>query len=410
MKYLILIAFFVLISFPAQKTLAIPFPDQDNSTSGMAYNFSGLNTDATVVWTDPAALINIDSVFSISLSVDAVIRNTKYQATEPSLYQAITDNPVLYPYQFSFATKISPVLSFGLSIQPANSNQINWQEENWTGRFLVRDYNLNAMVIQPAFAFKLSEMISIGGGLVVSKYYLDFNRSLPIRDINREALQNITGNSTQLGFNLGISANLTQNFYLSLNYKSDQIIKFNDSGVINTVPNSLSDPIDEINTADIQWTLPGKINLMASYNLNTKWEANASMAMYFYRKENEVKVNFPLNTDFLSDFSILGSNKSEFIYRFGVSYGASEYFTFKAASWYSQGSSDENFLFPAMISGPRAGLGGGTTFMAIPGLSLNVNFAAAYFFENTGYYSPGNFGGVYKTILFNPGLGINISF
>jgi long-subunit fatty acid transport protein len=410
MKYLVLIVFFLLYSLQAQKTLGIPFPDQDNSTNGMACNFSGLNPDASVAWTDPAALLYIDSVYSISFSIDAVMRNTKFQATEPSLYQAITDNPVLYPFQFSFATKISPVLSLGISIQPANSQQINWQEENWTGRFLIRDYRLNALVIQPVFSIKLSEMIAVGGGLVISDYHLVFNRSLPIRDINREAIQNITGKSTQLGINLGISANLTKNFYLSVNYKSSQIIKFNDTDVANTVPYSLSHPAVENSAADIRWPLPGKINLMASYGFNTKWEASASMAMYFFNRENDLKVDFPFNSDFISDFTIPGSNRTEVIYRLGLSFDASNYFRFRTAGWYSHGNSDENFLFPAMINGPRIGFGGSTSFLAIKGLSLNLNFAAAYFFKNTGYYSPGNFGGVYKTISFHPGFGINISF
>jgi len=410
MKYLILIFLSILIFFQSEKSIATPFPNADNSSNGMTYSWSGLNPDASVIWIDPAAINNIDSVFSIALSLNAAIKNTTYQSTEPSLYQAISDNAVLYPLQANVTAKINSYLSLGLSIHPKNSEHINWQEENWTGRFLIRDYHLSALVIQPAIGIKLSDVFSVGGGLVISSYQLNFNRSLPLRDINREARQTLDGKTTRLGINAGLSATFENELYLSINYKSGQTVKFNNSEVANTIPGSLSSEQIESTTANIDWTIPQNINLSGSYLLNPKWEANASLGLFFYLNDPDVNFDLKNNTEFLKDFSIVRSGKPEIVYRLGLEFSASDYFSFRAGSWYSQGNADKNFLFPVVVNGPRIGWVAGSTFRPLPGLTVTLDFATAHFFENSGTYIPGNFGGKYKTMIFNPGFGVSYSF
>jgi long-chain fatty acid transport protein len=379
-------------------------------TMGMGSTFSGLNGAPEVAWMNPAALSTINEKFSLNFGAFVSWNSTKFQLKEPSTYQAVTDNPLKYPYFLNVSFSANDRLTFGLNINKSFSYHINWQDENWAGRFIVQSIDISSIAMQPSVSFQINDFLSAGAGIILSTAEFSFTRGIPVRDQNREGSMNVNGNSKQMGFNLGLFSTISDRLNLGLSYRSAIPMNFNDGNPSFLHPNSLQNYFPVNNSVNVVFPGMGVIDFTGGWKKSDLIGFAWGIAYSTIEKNENITFDFAQNTVFLPDYAIIRNDIDDLKIRMGVEYQAAEFLLLRAGSWYLFRMGGNDFVAPDKPQTKRLAMTSGTTFIPFPGLSFNLGFV---FITGSGKevnYAPANFAGIYKSYSFISGVGISYVF
>jgi len=404
---LLSVLFSLLLSFSATGNSLFLHGIQSN---GMSSVYSGNGNKAEWVWLNPAAMSDTLNKTVISTGMHVIMQSTKFQLKTPSMYQAATGNDFKYPAYLHFTTPVNERLNIGLSVNQAFSESINWQTENWAGRFIVNQMDLSTLVIQPALSYKIHPDIIFGAGLILVRAELLFNKAMPYRDQNREGSMEITGTSYGIGLNSGVQWQVNQNISLGLNYKSGSTIRFNNAQANFVAPASLQRFFAQENPLTVSWPLASVIDLTGRWKINDEFDLDWGLAYTLHSIMGDTGFEFDQSNELLEDFSIISNDKNRFILRAGVEYKPFIHFSFRAGSWFQKASADSEYLSPMRPYSDRIAFSTGMSLIPNNGFSIDLNFLFLAGITNNASYSPANFEGLYRTYLFLPGLGVSYLF
>jgi long-chain fatty acid transport protein len=131
-----------------------------------------------------------------------------------------SDRVMFFPATFYLTHKYNQKLSAGLGIYTPFGLGTRW-EEDWEGRYIVTEAELQSLNFNPAIAYQVTPTLSLAAGLDV--LYID---AMLENKINFYALgfadgnQRVTGNGIGYGYNLGIYSPLTNDLAFGLTYRS----------------------------------------------------------------------------------------------------------------------------------------------------------------------------------------------
>jgi long-chain fatty acid transport protein len=379
-------------------------------SNGMSSTYSGNGNKAEWVWLNPAIMDDTIKKTVVSTGLYVIMQSTKFQQKTPSMYQAVTDNDFEYPAYFFVTSPVNERLTVGLSVNQAFSESINWQNENWAGRYILNNMDLSTVVIQPALSYRITPKIVFGAGLILVRADLLFNKAIPYRDQNRESNMEINGKSTGIGFNSGIQVLLNPNVSIGLNYKSGMKIRFSNAQAHFQVPSSLQGFFFENNPLTISWPVAQVIDLTGSWKINDEFDLAWGLAYTLHSFMSSTEFEFALNNQYLEDFNIISNDKNRFILRAGLEYKPFIHFSFRAGSWFQKASANSEYLSPMRPYSDRLAFSTGMSLIPNHNLSIDLNFLFLAGITNNASYSPANFEGTYRSYLFLPGLGVSYSF
>lgn len=141
---------------------------------GMGHTGVALKLGSESMYFNPAGLGFLDKTLDLSASVTG-IQPTCTATIDGKKYE--TDCDMSTPMQVAAAFKIYPNLSAGIAFYTPYGSSINWTN-NWPGSVLNQEVNLKVFTIQPTFAWRPIEKLSIGAGLTMSWGTVDLNKGL----------------------------------------------------------------------------------------------------------------------------------------------------------------------------------------------------------------------------------------
>ncbi|TVQ19025.1 MAG: hypothetical protein EA361_01030 [Bacteroidetes bacterium] len=376
-------------------------------SSGMGSLYSGLSISPEAVWLNPAALSAMDSRYSLSMGLNFSQSFTKFQNSAPSIYQANSDNSVFLPYHIYFSASLNERISIGFAFNNPFASQIKWQEENWIGRFLVKESEYLVTVYQPTIAYAITDNLHIGAGLIIAKAGMRFKKAIPYRDSNREGSVEITDNALQYGVNAGIFLQPIEKVKIGLSFRSRLQFQFNNSNAQFNVPGSLQPFFPESVTAASNASTPALLDLTGSYQLAENTILNAGIAFVFKRTTGDNNFLFTENNTYLTNINTLHTERNGVILRLGTEYGFTDFLFFRAGMYYQSATADNDFFFPANPDLNRLAFTAGGSFLPAPGLSIGLSVVYSAGLEKSATYMPANFAGNYKSSSFIPGIGLS---
>lgn len=403
---------FTLFVILAGNSQAFDFQNQfyGVKSSAMGHTYTGMDNNVEVVWLNPAFMSSFSSKGIIETGAHARRETGVFNYREPSLYQASTDNPVnISPYLYA-VYKINERFALGLAFNNAFSEQIRWQEENWAGRFILREYFVNSQLIQPALSVKIIDGLHLGVGVFYVSANAGLQRSLPLRDANREANMRINGRAAAVGFNAGLAYSFSENVNVSLNYKSALSFTFEDNRPEITAPNSLMNFFPQPNKAEFTADMPAMLDLSGGIKINERLTAAWSTVFMIFDNSSTPRVDFQHQTDHLQNFSISRYRKNNLVAGIGASYKTSNYLILRGGSYYETRSADENFFAPVSAGLDRIAISAGASFLPVSGLYLDVSLVYIAGLTSDALYLPANFGGTYRSSVFVPGFSVGYGF
>lgn len=268
------------------------------------------------------------------------------------------------------------------------------------GRYDSIHSKLLTLNVQPSIAYRLSDAVSIGGGLDVQ--YADAkltNALAPVSFVPLtspvEPIAKVNGDDISFGWNAGVLVKLKHGLRFGLHYRSGITHQLKGDNVMSlsseTVQTSFTVPIraplrlpDSV-TASVSLPLDGKTRFMATGRY-FNWSRFKSISVYLTQ---------PLPVPVGSPPTVRGAGTSTpiaikaFDYRdswslsFGIDHAVSERLTVRAGGMFDRTPTNPALLSTRVPDGDRRWLTTGLSYRLSPRLTLNASYAHVFIDKQT---------------------------
>ena len=394
--------------------LALPLPalaggfylqEQSPKETGRALAGAGAAADdPSAIFFNPAAMTELPgiqaSAGAIALMASAHQANRGSSRTLPVLspFQPVTSVPVTGNSGGNPFDKVIPVPSFyltgqvtdrlwlGLGVNAPFGLKLDY-EPGFFGRYESLYTDLKTYNIQSSAAYKLSDHLSVGGGVDVQYVKVTLTNALPQLSplIPTDGLARVTGKDWTVGWNAGL-------FYtdgatnLGLSYRSG--IRHQLQGT-QTVSGLIGFPVNPNGQRDASapLDLPDIVTVGFMHRLTPRLRALVSGRWYNWSKFKGIAIT-----------TAAGTTTKELDYRdsysasLGGEYDVSPALTLRAGTMFDRTPTNAQHLTTRVPDGDRAWLTGGATWNLSPALAFNLSYAHVFvekanIIRTEGYYA-----------------------
>ena len=245
----------------AGQALGAAFALQENSGSALGNAFAGgaaTAEDVSTLWANPAGMARIGTN-QVASAVHLIIPSSKFRndGSAAALNQPLGNSggdagglnvvPNLY-----LAVPINKQWSFGLGVN-APFGLVTEYDDGWIGRYQALKSDIKTINVNPAFSFRVSDMVAIGGGANFQRIKATFTNnanfsaalvsaagsagqaaaipSIIATTPGLDAKVNIEGDDNAWGWNIGVLFDIDRNMRIGASYRSS--IKYNVAANVN---------------------------------------------------------------------------------------------------------------------------------------------------------------------------------
>ncbi|BAU50389.1 long-chain fatty acid transporter [Sulfurifustis variabilis] len=303
--------------FVAAPVRAAFFQLAENSPAGLGNAFAGgaaIAEDASTVWYNPAGLTRLTGTQlvvgghfiqpslefngSASTAIPSPITGSDggdagESAFVPNLYLS-------HQYGNGISTGIGINAPFGLATD---------YENDWVGRYHADRSEIRTININPAIAYTVNEIFSIGAGLNWQRLDAELSQAVDFGTIcggfcgapaGNDGKAKVEADDDAWGYNLGLLWQVRDNTRLGLHYRSK--LDFTVEGDFDiTVPASAAAvlPLSTLGLVDSgassDVTLPATLSLSAFTQLNPAWAIMADITRTYWSDLPELRIEFDSN-------------------------------------------------------------------------------------------------------------------
>ena len=204
----------------ASSAVAGGFAIGTQSGSGTGNAFAGgaaAADDASVAWSNPAAMTLIPGR-QVAGALHVLKPSFKFSnngSTSPAgTGEGGDGGDWAYVPNAFFTMAINPNMSFGLALNVPFGLKTEY-DDGWRGQFTALKSELKTVNINPSVAYKISDTVSIGGGLSVQYLEAELTNSAGMAGNSR-----LSADDVGYGFNAGIMIQASPNTRIGAHYRS----------------------------------------------------------------------------------------------------------------------------------------------------------------------------------------------
>jgi long-chain fatty acid transport protein len=375
---------------------------------GMGLIGTSLTYDASSFFYNPGAAAFVTSRFSFSGGASILMARTAFQAKDV-MYQTTTEFLINTPFYFYGAYKPIENLSIGIAVNTPFGNKLSWGDD-WKGKYLIQDISFKAITIQPSFSVKIKDIIGLGFGMVIATGNVEMHKAIPINGPDTAVGKTtITGNTTNIGFNGGILIHPVKGLNIGIDYRSKIMMKVDDGEAKFDVPASMETtfPDSRVSTA---LPLPANLDFGISYEIKEKFLIGINLCYVFWSVYDSLIFTFQQKTSALDVTATPALYEDHLIARLGLQYKINEVITVRLGGYYDPSPVPDDYLNPQTPSTNQLGLTAGLSVFPIKGFSIDAAFLYVMGAERDATYSPDNFAGTYKSLVYCPSIGLTYNF
>ncbi|WP_305031786.1 OmpP1/FadL family transporter [Hymenobacter convexus] len=355
-----------------------------------------------------------DSLTRISLGGFGQIRRSSFIGQDT--YKRTDQDLTVLPGGYFYATRaVSKRVSVGLAITSPYGYHTKWPE-NWEGRSVIQESQLNTYFAQPTVGFKLNDNFSAGVGFVYAYGKYSQRHALGQYDAANTSYQ-LSSSGSGYGVNVGLYGRSGDNLAFGISYRSGVQLKMN-NGTISTsgVP------------ARDAGLYPASANFKTQINLPSTLSVGLA---------DRITKNLLLTFDFtLSGWSTLDSLKLDvaasgtapaqrlntarryedaLAFRVGAEYQASPKLTLLGGLNYDESPIRDEYINPEFIDANRLGASAGLSYQLTPRFALEGAYSFSYGQQRLARANPlnatvSNVGGSYRTATSTASIGLAVAF
>lgn len=214
----------------ATQAQAAGFYIQEQSVRGLGSAFSGSTTtldDASTIYFNPAGMTKLQGT-QIQAGVNLLIPDSEVKnngSVAPAAAAGVIGGPSGNPYDPTpvpngyISHQLNESMWVGLGITAPYGLGSDYGD-NWFGRFDSTKTELSVIDIQPTFAYKINDMISVGIGANIAHSEADLRNRVLIGAAT-EANSKLTGDDWGFGYTVGVQLKPLPTTTIGLTYKSE---------------------------------------------------------------------------------------------------------------------------------------------------------------------------------------------
>jgi long-chain fatty acid transport protein len=228
MRHLILGLTLTLAASSSAFAAGFGISEFDSSYSGRAYSGSALAEGPSAVYWNPAGITRLEGL-QLNLGIAGIMPRFEYVPVENGPGEKVkSDTAISTPPSFSLTYKLGNKefrdLSLGLGFYVPYGSAFAWPDD-WAGRQGLREISLLVFEITPTLAFKLTDVIAIGGGLRIAPGSVYLRRAVGFGS-TAEGEVELAGKATGVGGDFGIAIGPLDRVSLAFNYRTRLPMKF----------------------------------------------------------------------------------------------------------------------------------------------------------------------------------------
>jgi long-chain fatty acid transport protein len=377
---------------------------QGNKQTGIGLIGTPLVYGSSSIFYNPGSLSFMEKNWHFELGANAIFATAAFQKAS-SDYQAETNNSPSTPFNVYAAGKINKLITLGVGVYTPFGSSVSW-EADWAGNLLIRDISLQAIFIQPTISFNIKDVVGIGAGFIYTIGNFELNRAL---NYSGGASASLSGNTNNIGFNIGLFFKAGDRVTVGLDYRSEIILKVTDGDANFNVPSSLESLIPASNKFEAELPLPANLDMGISVKASDRVTIALEMNWINWSVYDTLSFKFEESGDLLNSDNPRRYRDS-FIPRIGVEWEINEMFVFRGGFYYDKTPTNEDYFSPETVSLDQVVYTLGLSIAPVEGLSIDVSWLQLFGLQASKTYLPDNFGGSYESMSYIPGLGVSYTF
>jgi long-chain fatty acid transport protein len=388
---------------------------QGNRVTAMGNTGTGLVQGGSSLFFNPGALGFLNSS-ELMIGVNPVFGRNNYVPSGG--YEQYESRPEVFSgHAYYVWADSASKFRAGVGFFAPYGSTIEW-EDGWIGQYQLTSLSLKAYFIQPTFAYKISDKLSVGAGVDIVIGGVNLQRNVPVSNVDGEpgAMEFDGKAKVGFGFNLGVFFMPSDKFSVGLNYRSEVTTKVEDGDLTFTVPTG------------VQGLFPN-----TTFNAELPLPSVLSVGLGFYPTEKltlGVDVNYvgwsayeALTFEFGDPIPALGgattstnarNYENTLIFHFGGEYKLNDMIDVRAGFYYDQSPVQDGYMTPETPDADAFGYTFGLGIHPSDKIALDLTFLYINKEQRentvpTGVQT-GGLNGTYKTSALIPGLGFTYRF
>lgn len=372
----------LLLFLPAWANAA-GFALKEQSTAAQGNSFAGATAgaeDVTYMFFNPAGLTrHADHQAALILNYIVVQGETKDADAgvggEPASGDAAVD--ALVPTAYAMWS-VTPDLKLGLGINSPFGLKTEYSP-TWAGRYHAIESGMRTININPAVAYRINGILSVGAGLQVQ--HIDVTLSNMVNFGGPDLLAEVTGDDWGFGATLGLLAELSDETRLGLGYRSQ---------VNHDIKGDFAIGGGLVSDASADFTLPDMVTAGIYHDINSSWAVMGELAWTRWSSFDELLVT--------NGGGIISRTPEDWDNVWFASVGATwkpnATWALRAGAGYDQAPIPDNRRTPRITDEDRILLSLGARFR--PSRNVTIDAAYSHFFIKdgsidlpAGYTTPG---------------------
>lgn len=379
----------------------------------MAGAFTGLATDASTIYYNPAGLTNLRGT-NILAGVTLIAPSAKFQGPLPLTTEWEMESQLFTPFNFYITHSFENNLSIGLGVNNQYGLGTKWASD-WAGRYLAVDTEIRSFYFTPAIAYKISDAVSIGIGGVFALADVKIIRNIPLQDpvtgaMKPDAEVSMEGDGNSFGFSAGIFVKPSDMVSLGLSYRSQNAYDF--EGTATTTPASLdfnhplagpqSIPLPH-GAIKAPLTTPQNVTFGIGLTPSEDLTLSADFQWIDWTSYDKLEVTFEeydLDPQTPGDQNVQSADRNyetSFIIRVGAEYMLSDAFALRGGFLYDKNPVLDEYVEPTLPDANRIGINVGFGYKISESISVDFAYLLLLFQERSITTSKFGFNGTYNS-------------
>lgn len=390
---------FVVCSY-SSNSYAAGFALIEQSVSGLGNAYAGgaaSALDATTIFYNPAGLARLQMPEFI-IGGHIIIPSAKFTNDGSThVLQSITGIPLrgnnggnagvtAFVPNIYFSFPVNEKFSFSIGINSPFGLQTDYDKE-WVGRYHAIKSSVKTVNINPAFAYKIANGLSIGAGIDIQYIKAELTNAIDFGTIAFPALTpqgydgfaNLKGDSWAAGVNFGILYEFTKDTRVGFAYRSKIRQKLEGRAKFSDVP-PIPALLARFKESDVtaRLVLPDMASLSFYHDFNEQWAIMADVTWTGWKSFNELRIKY--ENPLMPDTVITTSWKNSMRYSIGVSYKPLNNLTLRAGVAYDETPiPDAKHRTPRIPDTDRTWIALGLGYKVSDKIALDFGYAHLFF-------------------------------
>lgn len=377
---------------------------QSASNAGLGMAGTALNNGSASIFYNPGNLAFMKNAHEFSVGSGGFFRRINFLGSGDKALSEANINAA-FPFYFYGAIRLNKNLVFGMGVYTPFVNSVKYADD-WAGRLLVQRQSVNTVFYQPTIAFRFTDQLSLGAGLVYAKANFNMQKGLPYGEASSVEME---GEASNIGYNLGLFFTPTDHIAIGMSYRSQVQLNVTNGRAVFHMPAVWNSILSGENTFSVSLPLPASFDYGMSFRMDESFLFTVEFNWVMWGIYESLDFRFQ-EQGHLFDSDNPRRYKDVLATRIGGEYILSETILLRGGAFFDPTPTDRFHFAPDHVSLNAVGFTIGASVEPVENLHIDLSYVHAVGLKSEKSYLPTGFSGSFSTHDFMPGIGVSYRF